>query len=100
VEAQVAAGDRLRDLLTRAGWRVENRTPLPVVCFVEPALDDAGHRAVAAHVCASGEAWLAAPRWRGRAVLRAAVLSDATTDGDLDALVAALESAREALRGN
>ena len=45
-------------------------------------------------VVASGEAWIAAPPFAGRAALRACVCSDETDESDLDALVAALARAR------
>src|SRR5438477_2568959 len=39
IEHQTRMGELLRDLLRRAGWRVVNTTPFPVVCFTRDGLD-------------------------------------------------------------
>src|SRR2546428_5764510 len=39
IEHQARMGDVLREALRRAGWRVVNTTPLPVVCFTRDGLD-------------------------------------------------------------
>src|SRR3989449_3210263 len=41
IEHQARMGDVLRAALRRAGWRVVNTTPLPVVCFTREDLDPA-----------------------------------------------------------
>ena len=33
INRQIALGDRLRQKLEASGWRIINRTPLPVICF-------------------------------------------------------------------
>ena len=38
IEREAALGDALRRLLRDAGWEIVNRTPLPVVCTVHPAM--------------------------------------------------------------
>src|SRR5262249_16058120 len=38
IERQARTGDVLRDALVRAGWRIVNRTPLPLVCFTRGGL--------------------------------------------------------------
>src|SRR2546427_11731170 len=38
IEHQARMGDVLRESLTRAGWRVVNATPLPLVCFTRDGL--------------------------------------------------------------
>jgi glutamate/tyrosine decarboxylase-like PLP-dependent enzyme len=38
VEQEAALGDRLRALLQDAGWEIVNKTPLPVVCAIHPAM--------------------------------------------------------------
>ena len=38
IERQAHMGDVLRDALTGAGWRIVNRTPLPLVCFTRDGL--------------------------------------------------------------
>jgi len=38
IEHQARMGDVLREALTRAGWRIVNHTPLPLVCFTRDGL--------------------------------------------------------------
>ncbi len=38
IEREAALGDALRDGLRGAGWEIVNRTPLPVVCAIHPAM--------------------------------------------------------------
>jgi hypothetical protein len=41
VESRLSGlGELLREHLRRAGWRIVNRTPLPVVCFSHPRLEE------------------------------------------------------------
>ncbi len=39
IERQTRMGELLREELNRAGWRVVNSTPLPLVCFTRDGLD-------------------------------------------------------------
>jgi glutamate/tyrosine decarboxylase-like PLP-dependent enzyme len=96
---QTAMGDLLREELAGAGWRVLNRSPLPVVCFVDAyAHGEAFVTAVARAVTRSGEAWLSTTRLGGtRPVLRACVTSHRTRPDDVRALVRALSVARAAV---
>ena len=55
--------------------------------------DDATTRAVVAAVQESGEAWLGATVWRGRAAARVSISSWATAESDVDRLVAAFADA-------
>src|SRR4029077_15194939 len=38
IEPQARMGDVLRESISRAGWRIVNRTPLPLVCFTRDGL--------------------------------------------------------------
>ena len=38
IERQAYLGDVLRESLKDAGWRVVNKTPLPLVCFTRDGL--------------------------------------------------------------
>jgi aromatic-L-amino-acid/L-tryptophan decarboxylase len=103
LEHDTALGEHLRARLLDRGWNLENTTPLPVVCFTDPTLDSAGPDVVAAHhqalaeaVVASGQAWISLTRLRGRPVLRACITSYRTTRDDVEALIDALDSARQA----
>ncbi|MGH9768427.1 MAG: pyridoxal phosphate-dependent decarboxylase family protein [Blastocatellia bacterium] len=100
IRHQAAMGDRLRQRLQGSGWAVVNRTPLPVVCFVDRALREGATAeyldAVCKSVVASGEAWLSVARIGDddRPVLRAGVTSYRTEAADVNALVESLNRAR------
>lgn len=96
IEHDCRLGDRLRARLGESGWRVVNKTPLPVVCFVpDDGADAAELTRIAAAVESSGEAWISVTRLAGRPALRACITSHRSTEADLDALCGALERARE-----
>jgi len=91
---QVAMGDLLRSELARAGWRIENQTPLPVVCFTDPGGADP-HR-IAMRVVESGEAWISTTLLAGsKTVLRACITNYRTTPADIAALIDTLGRARD-----
>jgi glutamate/tyrosine decarboxylase-like PLP-dependent enzyme len=100
IRRQVAMGDRLRQGLRDSGWGVINRTPLPIVCFVDRALREGESAeylgAVRKSIVASGEAWLSIARIGDddRPALRAGVTSYRTQAADVDALVELLNRAR------
>jgi glutamate/tyrosine decarboxylase-like PLP-dependent enzyme len=75
-----------------AGAEVLNDVVLNQV-LVRFGEDDALTRDVIAAVQRSGEAWLGGTEWRGRAAARVSVSSWATTEGDVDRLVAACAEA-------
>lgn len=95
---QVALADRLREGLRARGWHLVNETPLPVVCFVDAARRDGKFLdSVARALAAEGSGWLSVPRFaNGGRALRACVNNHRTTEGDIDALLAGLDRAREA----
>jgi aromatic-L-amino-acid decarboxylase len=107
LEHDTDLGEHLRARLLERGWRLENHTPLPVVCFSDPGLPAADpdvdevdsaaahHQALADAVVASGQAWISPTRLRGRPVLRACITSYRTTTNDVEALVDALDNARQ-----
>jgi len=102
IRHQTAMGDLLRERLQVASWEPVNRTPLPVVCFLDATRRDGGSGsyldAVAGDVVASGAAWLSTVRLgEARPALRACITNVGTGPADLDALVAALQGARERL---
>ena len=74
-------GGVLRDALKRAGWRVVNSTPLPLVCFTRDGLDTA---AFLATLYKRQIAWMSEVRLGGAApVLRACVTSFRTTESEI-----------------
>ena len=85
IEHQTRMGDVLRGALQRAGWRVVNATPLPLVCFTRDGLDTA--RFLAA-LYQRQIAWMSEVRLAGgEPVLRACVTSYRTTESDVEWVV-------------
>ena len=100
IRHQVAMGDYLRLRLKELQWEVVNRTPLPLVCFVDSTRpggrNPAYLNAIADRVVSSGRAWISTTTiGDGVTVLRACVTNYKTQTGDVDILVEALASARE-----
>jgi len=95
----VAMGEELRAALAAAGFLLVNRTPLPLVCFVEGDDPEGRHApALAQAVVASGRAWVSSVALPGgRAAVRACITNFRTTEADVRALVSALSAARAAV---
>jgi glutamate/tyrosine decarboxylase-like PLP-dependent enzyme len=84
IEHQARMGNLLRQLLIESGWRIVNRTPLPVVCFTRPGLN------IPAFLTRLKEeqiAWMSETRCAGQPVLRACVTSFKTTEDDVHFVV-------------
>jgi aromatic-L-amino-acid decarboxylase len=85
IEHQARMGDVLRESVKRAGWRVVNSTPLPLVCFTRDGLD------TTRFLSALHErqiAWMSEVRLGGGApVLRACITSYRTTESDIQWVV-------------
>lgn len=99
VSHMIEMGALLRERLVAAGWRIVNQTPLPVVCFtpadVAWTIDD--HQSVAEDVIRSGSAWISTiVLGSGQPALRACITNYRTMSEHIDALVAAVETARRA----
>jgi glutamate/tyrosine decarboxylase-like PLP-dependent enzyme len=93
---QAAMGDLLRDRLANAGWQVVNETVLPLVCFADA--DGADADAIVEAVNTSRRARIFTETIPpGRQVIRAAITNYQTGPEDVDALIAALNDARDAL---
>jgi aromatic-L-amino-acid decarboxylase len=85
IEHQARMGDVLRESLQRAGWRVVNRTPLPLVCFTRDGLVPS--RFLAA-LYERQIAWMSEVRLGGGApVLRACITSFRTTEPEIEWVV-------------
>jgi glutamate/tyrosine decarboxylase-like PLP-dependent enzyme len=85
IEHQTRMGDLLRESLQRAGWRIVNTTPLPLVCFTRDGLDT-GKFLAALH--ARQIAWMSEVRLGdGAPVLRACITSFRTTESDIMSVV-------------
>jgi glutamate/tyrosine decarboxylase-like PLP-dependent enzyme len=99
IRHQIAMGDHLRRALEAAGWEVINRTPLPIVCFVDrehPEGRTAEYlHAIVRTVVDSGEAWISSARiGPGQPVIRAGITNYRTGPENVEALVALLNQAR------
>ncbi|NGO08514.1 pyridoxal-dependent decarboxylase [Streptomyces sp. HC44] len=106
LERDTELADILRRQLTGSRWTIANDTPLPVVCFADPAADSLSdseswehHNALARSVVDSGRAWISTVRLNGRAALRACVISFRTSHADIDELVHAVNHARSGPTG-
>ena len=85
IEHQAQMGDVLRLSLKRAGWRIVNRTPLPLVCFTRDGLVTAKFLAA---LYARQIAWMSEIRLGDSApVLRACITSFRTTESDIEWVV-------------
>jgi glutamate/tyrosine decarboxylase-like PLP-dependent enzyme len=96
IERDCRLGDHLRARL-RDGWRIVNRTPLPLVCFVPDTSEpwsSADLARIASAVGASGAAWISVAELAGRPALRACITSYRSTERDVEVLCDALAAAR------
>ncbi len=103
IRHQVEMGRRLVRMLSSSGWKVINKTELPLACFVDstrPGGETADYlQAVADHVVNSGAAWISTVRLKdGKAAVRACITNFRTEESDLRALLAALDEARKSVR--
>jgi aromatic-L-amino-acid/L-tryptophan decarboxylase len=101
LEHDLEIGDHLRATLAGRDWEIVNRSPLPVVCFVDPRLAStderrsaATHSVIAESVVRSGRCWISPTRVGGRAALRACITNYVTGPDDVEALADALDAAR------
>jgi glutamate/tyrosine decarboxylase-like PLP-dependent enzyme len=85
IEHQARMGDLLRESIQRAGWRIVNRTPLPLVCFTRDGL------VASTFVAALYEhqiAWMSEVRLGDDPpVVRACVTSFRTNESDIEWVV-------------
>jgi len=85
IDHQARMGDVLRDSLRRAGWRVVNTTPLPLVCFTRDGLVPADFLTA---LYARQIAWMSEARLgTGASVVRACITSFRTTAADIEWVV-------------
>jgi aromatic-L-amino-acid/L-tryptophan decarboxylase len=85
IDHQTHLGNVLRKSLERTGWRIVNRTPLPLVCFTRDGLDAA---AFLAALYERQIAWISQVQLNGDApVLRACITSFRTAESDIQWVV-------------
>jgi aromatic-L-amino-acid decarboxylase len=85
IEHQAAMGDVLRQTLQQAGWRIVNKTPLPVVCFTREGLVTSRFLA---ELHKRQIAWMSDVQLDdGDPVLRSCITSFRTTEQDIEWVV-------------
>jgi glutamate/tyrosine decarboxylase-like PLP-dependent enzyme len=84
IEGQTHMGNTLREALQCSGWRIVNKTPLPVVCFTRDGLDTA--RFVAA-LHQRQIAWMSEVQLDGVPAVRACITSFRTDENDIACVV-------------
>ncbi|MBD0371850.1 MAG: aminotransferase class V-fold PLP-dependent enzyme [Pyrinomonadaceae bacterium] len=100
IRHQTAMGALMREELEKSGWKVVNRTPLPVACFIDEKSNEGADprylEAIAREVVREGKTWISTTDMgHGRAVLRACVTNYRTEAEDVSALIEALNDARQ-----
>jgi glutamate/tyrosine decarboxylase-like PLP-dependent enzyme len=85
IEHQARMGDVLRESVERAGWRIVNRTPLPLVCFTRDGLATSKFLA---DLYEHQIAWMSEVRLGDdEPVVRACVTSFRTNESDIEWVV-------------
>jgi len=84
IEHQAQMGNLLRELLQRSGWRVVNKTPLPVVCFTRDGLVPARFLP---ELLQRQIAWMSEVRLGGIPAVRACITSYRTAESDINGIV-------------
>lgn len=89
-------GDYLRQRLHKDGWEIINDTPLPVVCFVDPANPSSAvhHQQIVDSVLDTGRAWISTTTVNEQPAIRVCITSHRTQHADVDELVELLRDAR------
>jgi glutamate/tyrosine decarboxylase-like PLP-dependent enzyme len=90
---QFALAAYLRERLVERGWRIHNRSPLPVVLFGD-AEDRFSSRELADALEADGQTWLGCVDYEGRTLLRACVTSFLSEHEDVELLLERLDVVR------
>ncbi len=103
VRHQIAMGELLRDQLKTSKWKIVNKTPLPVVCFVDqenPAGESAHYlEKIVQEVLCSGKAWISTTRLKQNLpVVRACITNYRTEAEDVLAFIDTLNAARQRVR--
>ena len=80
IEHQTQMGQILRESLKYSGWRIVNKTPLPLVCFTRDGLDTTQFLATLRE---RQIVWMSEAKLSGVPVLRACITSFKTTEADI-----------------
>ncbi|MEZ4830346.1 MAG: aminotransferase class V-fold PLP-dependent enzyme [Bacteroidia bacterium] len=98
IEYQVKMGDLLKEKLVRAGWKINNHSRLPIVCFTDKNHENDANfaPAICNYVVKSGKAWISVFPIDTRPALRACITNYATTEKEIDELILLLAEAKTA----
>ena len=97
IERQAALGDYLRVRLRESGWLIRNETPLPVVCFTHPDVQQGvlTTERILESIYARGKVWISDVVLGGQErVLRACITSFRSDEADIECLIEELERVR------
>ena len=83
----------MRRNLKKHGWTLLNDTPLPVICFTHPQLEEKGeHIDFVERLQRDCQTWISTTCLRNRTpALRACITNYASTEQDIDYLVESLD---------
>jgi aromatic-L-amino-acid decarboxylase len=84
LDHQAHMADELRAALTNTGWRIVNKTPLPVVCFMREGINVDG---LIAELRERQIAWMSDVQIAGMPALRACITSFKTSEKDIERVV-------------
>ncbi len=98
IKHQVEMGNFLRQKLEETGWRVVNKTNLPVVCFINEKQLQMNKtlfiKKLVGAVLSSGQAWISSTKLNKEPVLRVCITNYRTTKEDVLVLIDILDNAR------
>jgi glutamate/tyrosine decarboxylase-like PLP-dependent enzyme len=99
IRHQIAMGNLLRQELEATGWKVANKTKLPVVCFINPLIPETESarfiESVARRITSSGVAWISTTYLnKVLPVLRACITNYRTEPEDILTVVRALKKVK------
>jgi aromatic-L-amino-acid decarboxylase len=92
VERAAAVIGQVRERLIGHGWRVANDSALAVLCVLPPP-GSLAVRGIVRRVLESGRAWVAVASHEGSEVVRICATHGEISQGDVDELIAALQTA-------
>ena len=95
IQRQVDCANDLREALQASGWRIENETPLPIICFSHEKLSNADIDPFCQQVIGSGETWISVYPVNGQPTLRACINNYNTGKKEVNKLVALLNDQLE-----
>jgi hypothetical protein len=87
IEHQARMGEVLKEFLIATGWRIVNKTPLPVVCFTK---DDLDVPSFLADIRSEQIVWMSEVHIDGASAVRACISSFKTTEAELRDVVDAI----------